>query len=322
MNSPNAVTRFASLIERHLAPIEQVQNFARDRGFAAWQVFVEERLKLVDEQVRATELGTLLLSCREEFCNFARYSRNAGGDAFALAELEELRERVQTRTGGYLLTSDALMYADHAVARRYARVTAERASTQLAVERGRYVLSALSMIDAEPGLSLGDLAGLVLRQQFGASGFSQQAASSGSACFKKQLDASAAVLVCLDDLPRLGNVGWFGDVNLSFFVRVDDRLKDAYLPSCCRSTPGLPLRIRRLAPGLEAYTKGTYLLPSQTSAADDTIVLRVYEAIPTSSQDIALVLGHLAMAVECHLTFFRAVEDGLAAACTEFRRSG
>jgi hypothetical protein len=321
MKRSNAIIKFASLLEKHLPPIEDVHSFARKANFTAWYVFVEERLKLIDESKRPAELRTLLLCCREEFCNFTRYTRDTGGDALRLPQLEESREHAGTRTGGYLLTSDALMYADKAIARRYAQVTMERASTQLGVERGRYMSSALSLVDSESNLSLGDLLSLLLRKQLGESGFSLGHASADSISFKKLLGPSAVVFICLDDLRGLGNVGWRGKVPLAFFAQVDDRPKDLYQAICLGRTRGLPLRIQGLAPGLQAYTSGLYLFASPTSPADDTIVLTALGAVPTSREDVALVLSHLALAVDCNLAFFRAVENCLAAACAEFAGS-
>jgi hypothetical protein len=320
MNNSNAITKFASLLEQRLPPIEQVHQLARESGFTAWQVFVDERLKLLDEANRPTELRTLHSSCREEFCNFTRYTRDTGGDALRLPELEELRERVGTRTGGYLLASDALMRADLAIAQRYAQITREKASTQLGVERARYVSSALSLIEVEPSRSLGDLVGLLLREQFGQAGFSLEAASADSIVFKKPSGPSAAIFVCLDDFRGFGHVGWRGHVPLAFFAQVDHSLRVSYQASGRHRARGLLLRIQGLAPGLHAYTSGMCLFSSQTSPSGDTIVLSALEGTPESKEDVALVLSHLALAVDCNLAFFRAIESSLAAACSDFQR--
>lgn len=327
MKRSNAIIKFASLLEKHLPPIEEVHSFARKAGFTAWYAFVEERLKLIDESKRPAELRTLLLCCREEFCNFTLYSRNIGGDGLTLPELERLRRTAKAATDfreGYVLESDAVMRADLARSgKRYAQAINERAAGQFAAERDRYVASVHSIVDSGTGESIADLAPVLLQTRFGEAGFSMQSSRPGSACFKKVLGNSALVFACLDDIPRLGSIGWRGQVRLSFFVRAGGGLEESYQATCCLGAAGLPLRIAGLAPGLEAYTNGAYLLPSniQATEASEVITLTVYEAAPNSAQGLALVLGQLGMAVDCNLTFFRAVENSLAAACAELAGS-
>ena len=208
-------------------------------------------------------------------------------------------------------------------ARSYVQTVNERAAGQFAAERDRYVASVHSIVDSRTAESIADLALVLLQTHFGAAGFSMESSRPGSACFKKVLGNAARVFACLDDIPRLGSVGWRGEVRLSFFVRADGGLEESYQRTCCLGAAGLPLRIAGLAPGLEAYANGAYLLPSniQTTEASEVITLTVYEAVPNSAQGLAQVLGQLGMVVDCYLTFFRAVEKSLVAACAEFAGS-
>jgi hypothetical protein len=142
MSDSQAVKIFGALLERRLPPLEDIYASARAAGFAAWEVDADERLRLLEETAREADAKLLLLSCREELCNFVRYSRNVGGDGFEIAELAKLREqatRASHEGAFYLLQSDARMRADLALSRRYASATTHVASPIFESERARYL---------------------------------------------------------------------------------------------------------------------------------------------------------------------------------------
>jgi hypothetical protein len=320
MGSRDVLVTFASLLEKHLRPVEDVHGLLRGAGFEAWHTFVDERLKLLDEARRPAELRTLLLSCREEFCSFARYTRDAGGDGLRLAELERIRQENACSTTGCLLESDARLRADLSLAVTHARAMKQRVSAQLTVERSRYTATARTMAESARS-SISDIVRAVLEKRFAAAGFTPFPARVGSACFRKDLGSLAKAYVGMDRLDRVGDAGWNGNVPLSFYLRVDGALARGSQNTCCKGVGALPLRIDGLVPGIGSYRDGTYLLPSsiQTVGDRDVVTLTVYEAPPSTTEDLAIVLGQIEMAVDCYLTTFQAVEGALVSASAEFQ---
>lgn len=314
MNDLPTVKLFGALLERRLPPIEDIYGPARAAGFRAWEVFNDERLRLLEETAREAEAKLLLLSCREEFCNFVRYTRNTGGDGFEIAELAKLREQARL----YLLQSDARMRADLTLAKRYARTTEQMASPIFKSERARYLEPLMAMIQSSPGKPFRDYVAVVLKERFSGTEFSSRPSRRGSACFEKSLTQSATALVCLEEIDRLGAAGWFGEVQLSFYVRPGGSVLRAYEKTCGKGLPGLPLRLVGLAPGLMTYSSGGYLLPASsfTVAGHDVVVLPSWEE-GSAPEHQARALSQLALVLDCFLTFFAAVEPALALACAD-----
>lgn len=321
MNDLPPVELFAALLERRLPPLEDIYGPARAAGFRAWEVFTDERLRLLEETAREVEAKLLLLSCREEFCNFVRYTPNIGGDGFEIAELAKLREQARrTSHEGlfYLLQSDARMRADLTLAERYARTTEQVASPIFESERARYLKPLMTMIQSSSGKPFRDYVAVVLKERFSGTGYSSWPSRRGSACFEKSLTQSATALVCLEDIDRLGAAGWFGEVQLSFYVRPGGSVSQAYEKTCGKGLPGLPLRLVGLAPGLMTYSSGGYLLPASsfTVAGHDVVVLTSWEE-GSAPEHQARALSQLALVLDCFLTFFAAVEPALALACAD-----
>lgn len=322
MNSSQAVKLFGALLERHLPPLGDIYGSARSAGFRAWEVFTDERLRLLEESAREAEAKLLLLSCREEFCNFVRYSRDIGGDGFEIAELAILREQARRASHDevfYLLQSDRRMRADLALSAKYASATQQMVPPIFEAERARYLEPLMSMIELSPGEPFHEHVAAVLKERFSATEFSSRPSQRGSACFEKSLTQSATALVCLEEIDRLGATGWFGEVHLSFYVRPGGRVSQAYVKTCGKGFPGLPLRVVGLAPGLMTYSSGGYLLPSGsfTVAGHDVVVLTTWEEEMSTPQSQARALSQLALVLDCFLTFFSAVEPALALACTD-----
>jgi hypothetical protein len=321
MNDLPTVKLFGALLERRLSPMEDIYRSARAAGFRAWEVFADERLRLIEDSAREAEAKLLLLSCREEFCNFVRYIRDVGGDGFEIAELAKLREQARRASHEglfYLLQSDSRMRSDLALARRYASATEQMASPIFESERARYMESLKSMIEVNSGRSTQEYVAVVLKERFSGTEFSPRPSRSGSACFEKSLTQSATALVCLEDIDRLGAAGWFGEVQLSFYVRPGGSVSRAYVNTCGKGLPGLPLRLVGLAPGLMTYSSGGYLLPASsfTVAGHDVVVLTSWEE-GSAPEHQARALSQLALVLDCFLTFFAAVEPALALACAD-----
>lgn len=327
MKTTSALVRFASLLEQRLPLIDEVHRGMRESGFAAWQHFVDERVALVAESEREVELRNLLLSCREEFCNFARYTRNTGGDALDLPTLAERRRQARSAipVGAiYLLRSDALMQADLSLAVRYANATRQTVSVALAAERSRYLEPLTRLIESRPPASVREHAVVALEQRFSDAGFASRAANNSAMCFEKSLAASASILACLEDVDSLGAAGWSGDVPLSFYVRPGGGLDEFYAKTCCKDLAGLQLRVGALVPGVDAYKRSGYLLPSSShtvAGLGDVITLTVYECAPTSPTDQAVVVAQAILAVDCFLTILACVESALVAAITDLHRA-
>jgi hypothetical protein len=325
MDTSNSTIRFACVLEKHLPPIEEVHLLAHNAGFTAWTVLVDERLKIVDGGRRAEEFRLLLSCCREEFCNFARYSRNLGGDGLILPELQQRRATPSSaRVDGtnYLLESDARMRADLSIAKQYAQNVLQRFTTELSIERRRYIEEALRLTKSSSGSSVSQLALIYLQGLFGEAGFASAVCRADSACFTKTLGPSAEVLVCLDNFSQVGQAGWRGELPITSYVWGPSALEAGYQRTCSKHIRGLPLRVHGLVPGAEAYANGGYFLPTSidATAASEVITLVAREAPPESPEDSALVLAQVALAVDCYLTLLRTAEQSLAAACTEFAR--
>jgi hypothetical protein len=235
-----------------------------------------------------------------------------------LAKLRQQARRAAPDGAAYLLQSDSRMRADLTLAKRYARTTEQMAAALFESERARYMDSLMSMIEHSPGKPFHEYVAALLKERLSDTGFSSRPSRSGSVCFEKSLTQSAAALVCLEEIDRLGTTGGFGEVRLSFYVRPGGDVSEAYVRTCGKGLTGLPLRLAGLAPGLIAYSDGGYLLPSSVveTAHGDIVTLTVWEEASTAKHQ-ALALSQLALVLGCFLAFFAAVESALALACAD-----
>lgn len=322
MQAGSLLGRFGALLERHLPDTAELHLCLRKSGFSAWGAFIDERVGLVPVDERSEELLVLLLSCREEFCNFARYTRDTAGDGLQLPALAERRRRARVASPNgaiHLLSSDARMRADTALAIRYAAATRQATSAALNAERSQLLEEIHAEIARQPPASLSDHVRAVVGQRFSAAGFASRPALKSHACFEKAIAPSATAVACLEGIDDLGASGWRGDVGLSFYIRPSPTLEEHYIKTCCKGHLALPLRLGSLVPGLDAYKAGTYFLASsvRSGSVGDVVTLGVYDA-PASSQEAQVrVVAHVGLVVSCFLALFALVEPALTAAVIE-----
>lgn len=328
MRTGGSLSGFGALLDKHLPDIADLHRGLRKSGFSAWVTFIDERVGLVPADERSEELSVILLSCREEFCNFTRYSRNVGGDGLQLPALAERRQRarIASPTGAiHILPSEAHMCVDMALSRRYAAATKQAASAALEAERSQLLEAIRTEIARQPTASVFDHVRANVEQSFSTAGFASRPALKSHACFEKAITSSATVIACLEDIDDLGASGWYGDIGLSFYIRPGPALAEHYVKTCCKRHLALPLRLGGLVPGLDAYKSGIYfLVPTSLHccSAGDVVTLVVYEATASSQEEIARVVAHVGLAVSCFLALFALVEPALTAAVIDLDQTG
>ncbi|MEW5788555.1 MAG: hypothetical protein AB1899_11950 [Pseudomonadota bacterium] len=311
---------FALALERRLRPIDELHAYAKSQGFNAWEVFIEERLKVIEKSKRHEEVRRLLMCCREEFCNFTRYTRETGGDGLRLPELERLRVHGggDEYSGSYLLESDVVMQQNLALARGYAMATKGRVMAVLADERSQYQVIAKSVVNQNPLSSLRDQVQALLHGIFARFGFQGCASRSRDECFNKELRTSGKLLVCVKDVGSIATPGWRGGVAIEFYLVPGFKCLDSFVQIGCHEF-GIPLRITGLAPNLAAYGNPNYFLGAQhTSGVYRDIVKITEQESLLDSQFLISALAQVSLVINCYLTFLSAVEESVDAACAEF----
>lgn len=320
MSGSIALPQFGALLERHLPAVDDVLAHAAEHGFHLCEIFIDERLKLVDQSHRELERKLLLLSCREEFCNFKQYTRDTGGDGLSLSDLQVVRDGwhkkhgIQLKEKFYLLQSDVAMRSSLAVARQFAKEVHSKTFLQLMAERERYLENA-ELVLTTFGLSpFVEKVKAILERIFSGFGFGACQARKGTVGFTKKLRGSNHyVVACFEGMPWASST-WSGDIEFQLYLQASPLSLDGPTRTCCVGRSGVPLRLTGLAPGLDAYRRGIYLAsPSQgSSPMRETITLKELELDHTESQIVAL--AHVALAADCYMSIFCSVEQSITAA--------
>lgn len=301
--------RLASILEKCLPPVEAIHSAISEAGFNAWQVFVEERLALVDENERSEELRLLLLSCREEFCNFAHYTRNTGGDDLSIPELDERRKRLGVAgpsSPAHLLQSDRRMSRDISLGMQYAAVTRRRAAAAIVAERGRYEQLAAAIMRERPDGSIEELLALSFKCMFKKCGFSSENHSNFSlvkdiGCYSVQVN--------LDNSEKIGRNGWDGDVSVSFFIKPKSDFQGVFHEKNNKKLNILPLRLSALVPGSLVYSSGMYFFdfPEQGNVFGNVVIIRSYEH-SSSKDDAVKLISHANMSFDFYGMIYSYIE--------------